>query len=127
VVLAGEREDVSRLLRSSDVGTLASLREGFSNVVLECLAAGLPLVVTDVGGNREAMDGESTGLLVPPRDPPALAAALERLLGDEELRRSLSWACTRRASRFDLERTLDETEALYERVLDRRASKGAGS
>jgi glycosyltransferase involved in cell wall biosynthesis len=117
VVLAGEREDVFRLLRSCDVGTLASVREGFSNVVLECLAAGLPLAVTEVGGNREAMEGESTGLLVPPRDPPALALALERLLGDEELRRSLSEACARRASRFDIERTLDDTEALYDRIL----------
>jgi glycosyltransferase involved in cell wall biosynthesis len=117
VVLTGEREDVPRLLRSSEVATLASIREGFSNVVLECLAAGLPLAVTDVGGNREAMDGESTGLLVPPRDPPALAEALERLLGDEALRRRLSEACVRRAARFDLERTAAETEALYERVL----------
>lgn len=117
VLLAGEREDVPRLLRSSDVATLASIREGFSNVILECLAAGLPLVVTDVGGNREAMDGESTGLLVPPADPGALAGALERLLGDEGLRRRLSAACVTRAARFDLERTAAETEALYDRIL----------
>ena len=117
MALAGQRADVPRLLRSSDVGTLASIREGFSNVVLESLAAGLPLAVTDVGGNREAMDGESTGLLVPAGEPEALAVALETLLGDEELRRRLSEACVRRASRFDLERTADETEALYERIL----------
>jgi glycosyltransferase involved in cell wall biosynthesis len=117
VTFTGNRDDVPRLLRSSDLAALASLREGFSNVVLECLAAGLPLVVTDVGGNREAMDGERTGLLVPPRDPQALARGLERLLVDDALRIRLAKAAAERALRFDLERTLDETEALYDRLL----------
>jgi glycosyltransferase involved in cell wall biosynthesis len=117
VVMAGERSDVFRILRAADLAVLASTREGFSNVVLECLAAGLPLVATDVGGNREAMDGEAAGLLVPARDVEALAAALERMLAGEALRREKAEGALRRARRFDLERTVDETEAIYDRLL----------
>ncbi len=119
VVLAGPRRDVPRLLRAADLAVLASHREGFSNVVLEALAAGTPLVVTDVGGNREAMEGEATGRLVPPGDPDALARALDQLLADGDLRTRLGEAAARRAWRFDLDRIAAETETLYRDVLGR--------
>jgi glycosyltransferase involved in cell wall biosynthesis len=61
------------------------------------MAFGRPVVATAVGGLREAVEHERTGLLVPPRDPVALRAALERLLGDEALRRRLGEAARARA------------------------------
>ncbi len=119
VHLLGARDDVPRLLRAADMAVLSSRREGFSNVVLEALAAGIPQVVTDVGGNREAMEGSATGRLVPPGDPEAFAAALDELLANAPLRERLGEAAARRARRFDLDRTCADTEALYARILAR--------
>ena len=117
VHLLGPRDDVPRLLRAADLAVLASRREGFSNVVLEAMAAGIPQVVTDVGGNREAMEGDATGRLVPPGDLEAFASALRELLASPGLRERLAEAAARRAWRFDLDRTCADTEALYDRVL----------
>jgi len=78
----GQRGDVPELLAASDLSVLASHEEGFSNVILESMAAGLPVVATDVGGNREAIVEGETGRLVPPRNPAALAARIVDLLKD---------------------------------------------
>ena len=72
----GSRKDVPDLLCSADIGVLCSHEEGFSNAVLEGMAAGLPMVVTDVGGNAEAVVQGDTGLVVPPKSPETLSAAL---------------------------------------------------
>ena len=78
----GRRDDVPRLLTASDISILPSHEEGFSNVILESMAAGLPMVATDVGGNREAVLDGITGWLIPPEDPKALAAKVIDLLKD---------------------------------------------
>ena len=76
----GQRFDVGRLLEAADFGVLPSrANEGFSNAILESMRAGLPMVVTDVGGNAEAVVDGETGFVVPPADPAALAAALLRV------------------------------------------------
>lgn len=72
----GSRKDVPDLLCSADIGVLCSHEEGFSNAVLEGMAAGLPMVVTDVGGNAEAVVHGDTGFVVPSKSPEALSAAL---------------------------------------------------
>lgn len=83
VLFLGARSDIPALLSCSDVGVLCSHEEGFSNAVLEAMAAGLPMVVTDVGGNAEAVvDGEH-GYVVPARQPQRLGAALLSVAGDE--------------------------------------------
>jgi glycosyltransferase involved in cell wall biosynthesis len=86
--------------------------------ILEAMAAGLPVVASAVGGIPEiVVDGE-TGLIVPPRDPDALAAALRRLLDDPELRRRMGDAGRARAEEhFDVERSRREHLALYDRLL----------
>jgi glycosyltransferase involved in cell wall biosynthesis len=95
----GDRSDVPALLGSADVVTLASDWEGLPIVVLEAMAASLPLVCTAVDGIVEAVDGEvPAGLLVPPRDPAALADALARVLGDPQLARELGAEGRRRAT-----------------------------
>lgn len=76
----GDRNDVPQLLQGVDLFALSSLSEGYSIALLEACAAGLPIVATDVGGNAEIVRDGITGLLVPPSDPQALAAAITGLL-----------------------------------------------
>lgn len=112
----GSISDVREVLVASDIGVLASHEEGMSNAILEYMCNSLPVVSTDVGGAAETLG--STGLLVPPRDPNALAAALLKLLNDEELRSLLGKTAFMRVSnKFPLEKAVDKYEALYERTV----------
>ncbi|MCM2255756.1 MAG: glycosyltransferase, partial [Vicinamibacteria bacterium] len=118
VVFAGFRSDVPELLREVSVSVLPSLAEGLSNVVLEAMAAGVPVVATSVGGTPEMLDDGVQGLLVPPRDAPALARAIGALLSDPTRRQAMGQAGRARAmARFSLEAAVRETELLYERLL----------
>ncbi len=83
----GYRQDVPELLRAADIFTLPSHREGMPRSIIEAMLTGLPVVATDIRGAREEVAPEETGLLVPVNDAPALAQALARLVGDEDLRR----------------------------------------
>jgi glycosyltransferase involved in cell wall biosynthesis len=95
-----------------------SRREGFGVACLEAMAHARPVVATDVGGLRDlVVDGE-TGLVVPPRDPAALRAALDRLLADPALRRRLGSAGRRRAQeRFSWDVVTEATVAAYRMAL----------
>jgi len=89
VKFLGQRWDVPELLAASDLSVLASHEEGFSNVILESMAAGLPVVATDVGGNREAIVDGETGWLVPPRNPVVMAEKIIMVLRDQEWAKKL--------------------------------------
>lgn len=78
------RDDVPALLRQSDIFVSSSNWEGFPTVILEAMAAQLPVVATDVGGSRELVRNGETGYLVPPRDPEALATAIVQLWTDRQ-------------------------------------------
>ncbi len=117
----GERNDVTDLLAASDIGVLASHEEGFSNAVLEGMAAGLPMVVTDVGGNAEAVIDGECGYVVPARAPADLALALGNLIGDADRRQAMGTAARRRvAASFSLDTCVAAYAALYEELWDRR-------
>jgi glycosyltransferase involved in cell wall biosynthesis len=121
VRLAGERRDVPELLAGADVFALPSASEGMPVSVLEAMAAGLPVVASRVGGVPEQVADGETGLLVRPGDPHELAAALERLIGDRDLRRRLGAAGRARAEQaFDLEPFRRAHLELYSRELARR-------
>jgi glycosyltransferase involved in cell wall biosynthesis len=93
----GYRPDVAALMASADIFTLPSHREGMPRSIIEAMLCGLPVVATDIRGSREeVVDGE-TGLLVPVNDPPALAAALTRLVEDQNLRFRMGFAGSARA------------------------------
>jgi glycosyltransferase involved in cell wall biosynthesis len=120
VQLLGERRDVLELLADADVFVLSSASEGMPVSVLEAMAAGLPVVGSRVGGVPElVVDGE-TGLLVEPGDPDELAAAIDRLLADPQLRRRLAETGRARAQgRFALESFRRAHVELYSRELAR--------
>ncbi len=119
VVQAGYRTDVPELMSALTVSVNSPRAgEGLSGAVRESLAVGRPVVATDVGGNRELVRDGETGLLVPPEDAEALAAALDRLLGDPELASRLAGNGARFVrENLTVERMVDETELLYRRVL----------
>ncbi len=118
----GERDDVPRVLAAADIYCQPNLEpEPFGLAYVEALAAGLPVVASDAGGVREIVDA-ATGVLVPPGDDAALAAALEPLIGDPILRRRLGSAGPARASDLcDASRQLSRLAAFVTR-LDAAAS-----
>jgi glycosyltransferase involved in cell wall biosynthesis len=116
--LLGERTDVPDLLARASVFALSSRSEGLPISVLEAMAAGLPVVASDVGGLRELVEDGVNGILVPPGNAVALAAALTRLVADAELRRTMGEASRLRAEKlFDLPRFRQAHLELYRRML----------
>jgi glycosyltransferase involved in cell wall biosynthesis len=114
VRLTGARDDVPELLASFDVYAQPSLFEGLCVAVLEAQAAGVPVVATPVGGMRDTVVHEKTGIVVPVGDARALAAAIERLLDDQELASRLANEAAQRVrERYRTSRMIDETLALY--------------
>jgi glycosyltransferase involved in cell wall biosynthesis len=109
----GHRDDARELLSACDVYANSSISEGISLTILEAMAAGLPVVATEVGGTPEIVDA-STGRLVPARDPRGLAAALAAIAADESLRRTLGrHARARVEERFTLDRMVREYRDAY--------------
>jgi glycosyltransferase involved in cell wall biosynthesis len=100
VVFAGVRPDARALIGAADVVVFASRWEGLPLAALETLAAGTPLVATDVRGLRELLTNEEDALLVPPDEPEAMAAALRRVCSDPDLRATLRLGALRTAERY---------------------------
>jgi sugar transferase (PEP-CTERM/EpsH1 system associated) len=112
--LPGDRADVAALLPHFDLFALPSQAEGISNTLLEAMACGCAPVATDVGGNPELVAHEANGLLVPPRDSAALAAALARLVREPALRQRLAEAALARVrAQFSLDGMIAAYGALY--------------
>jgi glycosyltransferase involved in cell wall biosynthesis len=118
VRLLGLRRDVARLLHAADVFLLTSVSEGVPLTLIEAMAAGLPVVSTDVGGTAEVVVEGETGYLAPAKDDAALATAILRLAGDPALRQRLGEAGKARArAAFDEPRMAERYAQLYEEML----------
>jgi glycosyltransferase involved in cell wall biosynthesis len=113
VLFTGMRDDVPALLPAFDVFALSSRFEGLPIALVEALAAGLPTVVTAVGGIPEVITDGREGLLVEPGSPKALADAVGRLLSDVRLHRSMSLAAFERSRSFDIRRAVRRIEEIY--------------
>jgi L-malate glycosyltransferase len=122
VKFLGERDDIPAVLATMDVSVVASSSESLSNVILESMAAGVPVVATNVGGNAELVQDGETGILVSPNDEQCLAEAIQKLLLRPELRRQYavraqSWV----RDHFGSDKIRRQYERLYE---DQLAAKG---
>ena len=101
-----------------DVSVLCSLREGFSNVVIEAMASGKPVIASNVGGNPEAILDGKTGFLFEPQDPDELAAKAILLLKDKNLREGMGSAARKRAEDvFSIKKMVERYENLYQPLL----------
>jgi glycosyltransferase involved in cell wall biosynthesis/ribosomal protein S18 acetylase RimI-like enzyme len=119
VLVTGWRDDVRDLLDVLDVFVLASWREGMPRSAIEAAAMGKPMILTDIRGCREVARHEREALLVPARDPEALAAAVLRLARDPELRERLGAAARRRAQeRFGEAQVAQRVVDQYRRLLN---------
>jgi glycosyltransferase involved in cell wall biosynthesis len=124
VLLTGYRADVESLLSDTSISVLPSLSEGLSNVLLESMAAGVPVVATRVGGTPEAVEHGETGLLVPPADPQGLAEAIAALLRDPQLAARLAAAGRQSVrDRFGMDRMVHATVQLYLDLLVHKAAQ----
>ena len=118
----GRCQHVAELLSVSEVGVLSSKAEGFSNSILEYMAAARPVVVTDVGGAREAVIEGETGFIVPAGDDEKMAARIITLLREPERARAMGQRGKLIvAEKFSCEAQLERTAALYDRLLTRPA------
>lgn len=113
VILTGYRRDVHDLLCAMDVLVLTSSNEGFGRVIIEAMAASVPVVATRVGGIPEIVEHGDTGMLVDPGDPKATALAVRSILDDPQLARRLVCAGLTRAELFSADRMVEETERTY--------------
>jgi len=117
VTFHGQVEDVPRFLSAIDVFVMPSHLEGLCQAVIEALAAGVPAVTTSAGGLPDIIVDGTSGLLVPPRDPAALASAISRVLEDSRLRQDLARSGPVRSRDFEAETMVRGTLASYERAL----------
>jgi glycosyltransferase involved in cell wall biosynthesis len=123
VVLTGLRSDVPEILAASDITVHSSTHEGLPKTVLEGMAAGTPVVATAVGGVPAVVEHGITGLLVNPLDPDQLAEAISSLLRDPPLCRRLAAAASGALEEFTIERTVADTERLYDRLAANRTPR----
>jgi sugar transferase (PEP-CTERM/EpsH1 system associated) len=118
----GHRDDVRTLLLESDLFMLSSVSEGLSLTLLEAMAAGLPVIATDVGGNREVVTHGETGFLVAPASPEAVASATLSLLDDPARAQAMGRSGRRRVEQvFDLRVMVRRYEALYLELIGPKA------
>ena len=124
ILFLGERKDVETLVQRMDIGVLCTFTEGISNSVMEYMAAGRPVVVTNGGGSCELITDGVQGFLVPPAQPLAVAEKIELLAGDSVKARQMGLAGRKRIEqRFSIKQMTDATIRMYRETLAGTASK----
>jgi glycosyltransferase involved in cell wall biosynthesis len=119
----GQRTDIDRILSAADVGALSSDFEGMPLFTFECMANDAPLVATAVGALPDVVENGVSGILVPPRDPSALARALAELLTDPARRARIAQAAEQRLAPFRIQVIADRFAELYESLVAERESR----
>jgi glycosyltransferase involved in cell wall biosynthesis len=114
----GLRQDIDAILRSIDVAAISSDYEGTPLVAFECMANRTPLVATAVGGLPDIIRDGETGILIPPRDPEALAHALSALLADPDRRRQMGEASAGQLDEFTIDSIANRFADLYESLFE---------
>lgn len=114
----GWRTDIPDLMHSFDIFVLPSRNEGMGRVIVEAMAAGLPVVASRTGGLPDLVSDGHNGFLVPPGDAAALGRAIRKLCDTADLRQRMGEQGRRRAEDFSLQRMVDKLDALYIRMLN---------
>ncbi|MFC2061052.1 glycosyltransferase [Elusimicrobiota bacterium] len=118
IIFTGGYPDISKIMSIIDISVIASDNEGFSNAVIEAMASGKPVIATNTGGTPEAVIDGKTGILVPPADPGAVAAALIKLLSDKGRIEKMAIEARKCAQeKFSMEGMIQKIEDLYEKML----------
>jgi len=118
VIMTGRRTDISELLNAMDMLALTPINEGIGRVIIEAMAAGVPVAASAVGGVPELIG--NAGILIPPREPEALASAVENILKHKNFRKQLIERGKLRAERYSIEATVKTFEELYREILRTR-------
>lgn len=128
VILAGFRTEVLPLLKGLDLFVMSSVTEGLGSALLDAMAAGRPIVATTAGGIPEVIENGEDGILVPPRNPRALADAILGLMRDPERRQQLAAAGHARVQRaFSADRMVEATLGVYEELVGRSRAVGSAN
>ncbi|HSW35616.1 MAG TPA: glycosyltransferase family 4 protein [Candidatus Limnocylindrales bacterium] len=113
----GYRKDVPQILLETDLVTLVSRQEGLPRFIMEAMAAGKPVVATNVRGSRDLVEHGKTGLLVEPGDVKSMTTALKKLIADPSLRTAMGQAGLEKIKDYSLEHVLEEMSIIYEQYL----------
>jgi len=124
-IFLGMRDDIPALIRAFDSMVVPSLFEPFGNVVLEAMLAGVPVIASRVGGIKEIINDGKDGLLIDPGDPAAIIRSIERVLADQTFCRTIKESGRQKViSYFNIKRTVDEIEEVYDHLLTDHAKGG---
>ena len=126
IKLLGRVDDLRELLWASDIFAMPSLKEGLGVAALEAMASAIPVIASDVGGLREVVEGDRTGIIVPPANATAIASAIVRLAESAELRSQMGAAARARVvENYSMEKMAAQTLALYRECVRRmREARG---
>lgn len=125
IFFLGARSDIAEILNCIDIFLLPSLNEGFGIVLVEAMAMKRPVIATNVGGVPEIVVNETTGILLPPKDPEAFSSAIIRLYDTPEISMKMGLAGYNRARRlFDITTTVTEFESLYCDLIKKKGVAG---
>jgi len=117
--LAGVRDDIPELLQAFDIMVLPSKSEGISNTILEAMATGLPVVATNVGGNKELVVDSKTGALVPKENPLAMCGAIQKYISNPDLMRTHGLAGRKRVEEhFSISSMVEKYVSVYDSLFD---------
>jgi len=117
VSFLGFRRDVPELMASSDIFILTSRHEGLTRAIMEAMAVGLPIIATDVRGNRDLVKSGENGYLVPLDDVETTSQVIKKLISSPELRNSMQEKNKEKARAYALDRILPQMEKIYEYIL----------
>ncbi|MBD3327782.1 glycosyltransferase [Candidatus Peregrinibacteria bacterium] len=117
ITLTGKQSDIAKILRSSDLFVLPSVKEAFGMVLLEAMAAQVPIVATEVGGIPEIIQHKKTGVLVAPKDFNALAEAITELINNQAQRQKYTYMGHHHVQNFDAKKMGEKTEKIYDLLL----------
>lgn len=117
VILAGQQEEIPQILKSANLFVLPSVKEAFGLVLLEAMAAQLPIIASEVGGIPEIVQNHKSGELVPPQDYNALAQKVIDVMTNNALMQKLAYMGHHRVKEFDVSQMIRKTENVYDTVL----------